>query len=167
MARSLPMLVRAPPLLPTGAEYALRALAELAAPEHEGQAVRCADLASATDVPEAYLAKILRRLARHGVLRADKGHGGGFSLANPAHRVRFFEVFEALGAMPSPDRCAFGRLRCSSANPCPLHPAWSKLYGAFAQWARTTTVADVARGAAGPPPALALERRPRRGKPVA
>ena len=146
MSRKLPQVSHGPPLLTTTAEYALRALAELAL-EGPAEAVRASDLAARTGVPEAYLSKVLRRLVSHGLLLGTKGHGGGFMLARPAARIRFIEVFEAVDAMPASNRCIFGQPRCSEANPCLLHPAWSKMKASFEAWARTTTLADAGRPA--------------------
>lgn len=138
------------PLLTQTAEYALRALAELARAE-DGVALRARDLAERTAVPEAYLSKVLRRLVEHGLLSANKGHGGGFALARPPHRIRFVDVLSALDSLPSPRRCAFGWGTCNAAAPCPLHPAWAELTAAFDAWATATTLADTApRRASGP-----------------
>jgi Rrf2 family iron-sulfur cluster assembly transcriptional regulator len=147
MVKSLPQHAHAVRLLPTTVEYAFRALAELAGAA-PAETVPSADLAVRTGVPEAYLQKVLRRLVSHGLLHGSKGHGGGFSLARPASRIRFADVLDAMDALPSIDRCAFGRPRCSSANPCPLHPAWARLRECVTEWADTTTVADVASGEA-------------------
>lgn len=142
MPRSLPRTEHSSRLLTGTAEYALRALASLASDRPPAPS-RAADLAARTGVPEAYLAKVLRRLVRHGLLHANKGHGGGFMLARPASRIRFVDVLEAVDSMPVASRCAFGKARCSATSPCLLHPAWSKLKDSFLEWARTTTLADV------------------------
>jgi Rrf2 family cysteine metabolism transcriptional repressor len=142
-ARPLP-LPPASPLLPKTTEYALRALAELAMlPGSAG--MRSVDLAERTGVPEAYLAKILHRLVACGLLQGRKGHHGGFRLARAPERIRFYDVLRALDSLPSPNQCAFGWARCSSAKPCPLHGAWSELNETFLEWARTTTLADIAQ----------------------
>jgi Rrf2 family protein len=142
LSRSLLQASHGPPLLTTTAEYALRALAELAT-GGPAEAVTATDLAIRTGVPEAYLSKVLRRLVSHGLLHGAKGHGGGFMLARPARRIHFIEVLEAVDSMPSANRCVFGRPQCSERNPCLLHPAWSKMKDAFVEWARTTTLAEV------------------------
>jgi Rrf2 family protein len=126
------------------AEYALRALSELATLGSD-ESLRASDLAGRTGVPEAYLAKVLRRLVEHGVLQAQRGHGGGFALTRPPERVRFVEILRALDSMPSTQHCAFGWGKCNNANPCPLHTAWARLNEALTEWATTTTLADVAR----------------------
>lgn len=131
-------------LLGQTAEYALRALAILADLE-PGESMRAADLAEKTGVPAQYLSKVLRRLVARGVLRAQRGHGGGFSLARAPRNIRVADVLEALDSAPSPDRCAFGWGPCNAADPCPLHPMWSKLNEAFTTWTSTTTLADVGR----------------------
>lgn len=131
------------PLLNQTTVYALRAMARLATLP-SGESARGTDLAEQTGVPLHYLAKVLRRLVAHGLLVAQRGHGGGFALARPPNRMRFFEILAALDQMPAPDRCAFGWGRCDPHHPCPLHPAWSKLNASFRTWALSTTLADVA-----------------------
>lgn len=143
MSRSLPQVDHRPPLLTTTAEYALRALVELAA-SPPAQAVRASDLAIRTNVPEAYLSKVLRRLVSEGFLHGTRGRGGGFMLARPAARITFLDVLVATDSEPSSNRCVFGRPKCSDTNPCPLHPAWKTVRDAFIDWARSTTLADVA-----------------------
>ncbi len=132
---------RVAPLSQT-AEYALRAMAYLAVPREE--AVRASDLADAIAVPSHYLSKVLRRLVEAGLLESQRGHGGGFALARPAASIRFSEVLAAVDAIPTGNRCAFGWGDCDARNPCPLHPAWSRLNDAMTGWSEGTTLADVA-----------------------
>ena len=123
------------------AEYALRAMACLAAPG--GGAMRALDLSRATQVPPHYLSKVLRRLVHAGLLDSQKGHGGGFTLARPASKIRFADVLAAVDEAPETGRCAFGYAQCDAKNPCPLHPAWSKLNEQMSSWAERTTLASV------------------------
>lgn len=124
------------------AEYALRAMAYLAnLPEGEG--ARAQDVSAATAIPLHYAAKVLRRLANSGLLIGQKGHGGGFRLARPAEEIAFGDVLAATNEGVERDVCAFGWGKCSSQNPCPLHPAVSELRQAASNWAKDTTLADV------------------------
>lgn len=126
------------------AEYALRAMAELALAE-PGTALRASELSRATNVPVHYLSKVLRRLVSAGLLLSQKGHGGGFVLARPAHRIRFADVLAAMGEAPVSGRCAFGWGDCDATRPCPLHPAWSTLSDALVRWANDSTLANLRR----------------------
>ncbi len=124
------------------AQYALRALMHLAGLPEDTPA-RARDLSRATGTPRAYLSKILRRLVRRGLLRASKGHGGGFTLARRAAGIRLIDVFGAAGGRLERDVCIFGTGRCDAADPCPLHHSWSELNQAFDAWARRTTLRDL------------------------
>lgn len=129
-------------LLSQTAEYALRAMAQLAA-LGPGAAIRTEDLAKMTSIPRSYLSKILRKLTAAGLLSSEKGHGGGFTMARPLKKIRFIDVLEAVEAPMDPNRCAFGWGECSAKHPCVLHPAFSQLKEAHQRWATRTTLADL------------------------
>lgn len=127
------------------AQYALRALMHLTSLP-VGSTARARDLSQASGVPAAYLSKIMRRLVTGGVLRARKGHGGGFVLARRPDRIRLRDVIEAAGGGLERDVCVFGIGRCDSADPCPLHHSWSRMSEAFHFWAKQTTLAELRPG---------------------
>jgi Rrf2 family transcriptional regulator, iron-sulfur cluster assembly transcription factor len=127
--------------LPQTAEYALRAMAELATLP-DGETLRAGDLAARTNVPSHYMAKVLRRLVAARLLDVQRGPGGGFRLARAPSRIRFSEIFDAVDASPS-DGCAFGFDRCDARQPCPLHPTWSVMKEHIRIWETETTLADV------------------------
>jgi len=123
------------------AEYALRAMAYLARAKPD-QRVRTRDLAKATDVPPAFLAKIMRQLTASGLLDARKGHNGGFILSRPACEIRFIDVLRAVEFEPSSTHCLFGLGNCSAENPCPLHFEWAVLKERIEDWAESHSLAD-------------------------
>ncbi|MEE9162456.1 MAG: Rrf2 family transcriptional regulator [Candidatus Neomarinimicrobiota bacterium] len=129
-------------LLSQTAEYALRAMAWLAATSPEAP-VRARDLSAATGIPPQYLSKILRRLVLAGLLASQKGRGGGFTLAYAPEEIRFVHILEAVDAYPAPGRCAFGWGACDGDQPCPLHGAWIEMSEALHSWATNTTLAEV------------------------
>ena len=144
------------------AQYALRVMMQLAARPAKGLR-RARDLSRMTRVPPAYISKILRRLVTGGLLRARKGHGGGFELARRLELIRLHDVLEAAGGELERDLCIFGNGRCVAADPCPLHDSWSELQDAFHAWSRRTTLADLeARNAADRGPGRSKRRRRRR-----
>lgn len=129
-------------LLPQTAEYALRAMALLAALPPDG-AMRASDLSSAAGIPTAYLSKIMRRLVVEGLVLSQKGHRGGFRLGRPAKEICFSDVLRAVAFEVHADDCAFGWGNCNPQKPCPLHPAWTRMKGAFVDWSARTTLADI------------------------
>lgn len=124
------------------AEYALRAMAHLAAVP-PGAAARAEDLSEVTGIPVAYVSKILRRMVVAGLLVSRRGHGGGFTLARPAAAIRFKDVLEAVDYDTGVGRCAFGWGTCDPERPCPLHGAWTELARGFCAWSEAHTLADL------------------------
>jgi Rrf2 family iron-sulfur cluster assembly transcriptional regulator len=102
-------------------------------------------------VPPAFLSKVLRKLVAAGLLRAERGHHGGFELARPAASIRFLDVWEAIGLELLDEECAFGWGSCNAAKPCPLHDTWTELKHQLVAWAARHTLAELD---CGPPPAL-------------
>jgi Rrf2 family iron-sulfur cluster assembly transcriptional regulator len=128
--------------LPQTAEYALRAVARIAA-QPAGKPLLARDLAADARIPREYLAKILRRLVTAGILESRRGRGGGFSLARGASSFRLKDVLLAVDAFPRGGRCAFGLGACDSRRPCALHSGWNRLSADFQRWASETTFADL------------------------
>jgi Rrf2 family protein len=128
------------------ASHALRAIAVLAASGGE-EAMAGVDLARKMNVPPHYLAKVLARLARRGVIRARRGAAGGYRLARPASEILLQDVvapFEGQRAQPG---CLLhpGR-RCSRTRACSAHAAWSGLNDSYRDFLERTTVGDIVGG---------------------
>lgn len=129
-------------ILSQTAIYALRALAVLKglAP---GESLAGPLLSERTGVPRDYLAKVMRQLAKAGIVNAQRGQGGGFSLRRAPQKVRLLEVLEAVDTQLSLGKCAFGPGPCDVKRPCVLHGVWSKFQESVGAWARETTIADL------------------------
>jgi Rrf2 family protein len=99
-------------------EYALRAVVWLAA--NPAQPLTAHQIAEATRVPEGYLAKILQGLSRAGMLRARRGLGGGFTLAQSPSTLSMWDVVQAVDPRRRIDQCPLG-FEVHAAKLCPLH----------------------------------------------
>jgi Rrf2 family protein len=90
------------------AEYALRAVVHLADRGVNGPA-SAQEIARATKVPVGYLQKILRMLAKANIMTAQRGSGGGFTLAKVPSAIRVLDVLNATDASVSRiERCPLG-----------------------------------------------------------
>jgi Rrf2 family protein len=76
------------------ADYAVRALAELAA--LGGGPVKGERLASAQQIPSKFLENILSELRHAGLLYSQRGADGGYWLARPAAEITLAEVIRAV-----------------------------------------------------------------------
>lgn len=103
-------------------EYALHCLLWLVDPL-EGNAPSSRDLADLQGVPAAYLAKILPKLEKAGLLAASEGIHGGYRLAKAAERISVLDVIDALdGGKPLFD-CQEVRGKCALFGDRP--PGWA------------------------------------------
>jgi len=75
-------------------EYALRAMTCLAF-KHPGYMTRD-QLFEATQVPHAYLPKIMLELNRTGLIRSQRGHHGGYTLRKDPQKTSLLEIIQAV-----------------------------------------------------------------------
>lgn len=121
-------------------EYALRAAVFLAS--RPGEPATTEDVAERTKVPAAYLAKILQGLARAGIVRSQRGVGGGVMLAKPPTELTILEVVNAVEPIKRIKTCPLG-LPTHGSRLCPLH---ARVDAAMAQVEEAfggTTLAEV------------------------
>lgn len=121
-------------------EYALRAVVHLA---HESPASRTTEqVAEATRVPKAYLAKVLQSLVQAGIVHSQRGVGGGMTLAKPPAELTILEVVNAVEPIERITTCPLG-LATHGVRLCALHrrldDALAHVEGAFGK----TTLAEV------------------------
>lgn len=103
------------------AEYALRAVVCLAG--HRDGPLTSSEVAESTGVPASYLAKVLKMLARAGVVDSRRGRRGGFSLASSPEEVTVLEVINAVDPLQRIDRCPARRGAHDPARPSSPEPA--------------------------------------------
>lgn len=106
------------PMISVTSEYALRAIVFLA--QHHPEARITAEIAEGTLVPQGYLSKIMQAMVRHGLVRSQRGLGGGFTLARTPAEI---SVWDVLTSVDSPvqriTHCPLGLP--SHTSLCPVH----------------------------------------------
>jgi Rrf2 family transcriptional regulator, nitric oxide-sensitive transcriptional repressor len=121
-------------------EYALRAVVHLAA---ESPRARTTDqIATATLVPKAYLSKVLQALVRGGVVKSQRGLGGGIALAQPPESLTILQVVNAVEPIVRIASCPLG-LAAHGVNLCPLHRRVDNALAMVEQAFCSTTLAEV------------------------
>lgn len=122
-------------------QYAIRAVLFVA--EHSGdRPLRVEAIAEALQVPRNYLSKTLHLLAREGVLRSERGRGGGFRLGADASALTLAAVAAPFGDLAS-RHCLLGRSACGWRSPCAVHARWEEISNALQEFFQRTTIADL------------------------
>src|SRR5690242_19221811 len=94
-------------MLTNKGKYGLKALIHLARLP-AGARVQSSDIAEANTMPKKFLDTILAELRNSGYIRAQKGPGGGYSLARPASEISVGAVIRSLDGPLVPIDCAGG-----------------------------------------------------------
>src|SRR5262245_40215051 len=123
-------------------EYALRAVVHLAYEAPEAQTT--AQIAAATRVPKDYLSKILQGLARVGIVKTQRGVGGGVSLAKEPAELTILDVVNAVEpeSVRRITTCPLG-LKTHGVRLCPLHKRLDNAVAMVETAFRQTTLAEV------------------------
>ena len=105
------------------ADYALRAMVELASSCKSH--ISAKELAQLTQVPYAFMAKIVAELASHGFVENQRGYGGGVKInADPA-RVSVLQIIEAMDGPLKLNRCVIELKSCPRTSSCAVHEVLS------------------------------------------
>ena len=121
-------------------EYALRAATYLATSPEEPRTVD--QIAEATKVPVAYLAKVMQALVRGRIVTSRRGVGGGFMLARPPHDLPILEIVQAVDPIQRINSCPLG-LASHGTHLCPLHRRLDNALAAMETAFSSTTLAEV------------------------
>ncbi len=121
-------------------EYALRAVVYLAGQTPDYR--RTEEIAKATRLKQAYLAKVLQRLSHANIVRSQRGIGGGVALARPPEELTILEVVQAVDPIRRIRECPLG-LAAHGVRLCPLHKRLDNALALVEEAFSQTTLAEV------------------------
>ncbi|MCL1992994.1 MAG: Rrf2 family transcriptional regulator [Spirochaetes bacterium] len=101
--------------------YALRATLALAKMAKDGKAVSISTLAQAENISAAFLEKIFFKLKKAGIVKSERGPGGGFSFTRPADSLSLYEIMEAAGEEMTVLPCDRSVCECGRQGQCEAH----------------------------------------------
>ncbi|MEZ6062340.1 MAG: Rrf2 family transcriptional regulator [Planctomycetaceae bacterium] len=121
-------------------EYALRSVVYLASQDDRPQKTNA--IAAATKVPSAYLSKVLQGLQQQGIVRLQRGIGGGVTLARPIHELTILDVVNAVDPIQRITTCPL-ELSAHGARLCALHRRIDNAIKMIEDAFQTTTLAEL------------------------
>lgn len=124
-------------------DYAVVALSRLAQ-ESPGTVMTAPRLAMFTGLPEPTVAKLLKGLTHHGLVTAQRGAAGGYSLARRPETITMAEVVTALEGPIALIACVEGSEDdCHLRGNCPVQGRWEPVNAALRQALAAVTLADL------------------------
>jgi len=140
-------------------DYAVLLTTHMAAlPDREPRAVP--DLARGTGVPQPTVSKVLKRLAREGVVESQRGAQGGYRLARAPADITIAEVIVALEGPIGVTECASeeGAGACDYEGRCDVQGNWRRISAAIHDALERIHLSDMVAGEHG---LIPLGRGPR------
>ena len=125
------------------ADYGLMALKFLA--EHPNQtSLRARYIAEAYHIPPQFLAKILQRIAKVGILRSHAGMSGGYSLLKNPREISAFEVIHAIDGPLFITSCGTSHDGCELTDSCTIREPLARVNDSISGLLRSISIADLA-----------------------
>ena len=129
------------------AEYAVRALLDLAIHAPPNTGTRSAEVARRTGVPDKFLDAILRDLRKAGLVSSRRGRDGGHWLARDPSRLTVSAILEAMdGPLSAASGGGRERRGATSADVC-LQDLWGRVARAAQAVVDAVTLDDLRRQA--------------------
>ncbi|MDO5979298.1 RrF2 family transcriptional regulator [Flavivirga spongiicola] len=103
-------------------EYGIKASIFIALSSYKGVRVSLKAIAREVNSPEAFTAKILQDLVRHGVINSTKGAHGGFEIEKGLiSSIKLSHIVNAIDGDAIYNGCGLGLHTCDENHPCPVH----------------------------------------------
>ena len=124
-------------------DYAVVVLAQMV--REPDRQVTAPQLSEESSVPAPTVAKVLKALAKEGVLASQRGVHGGYRLARPAGDISMLEVIRALEGPVSLTACVDGAEGdCDVELLCPVRGNWDRVNTAIRSALAGVTLEDMA-----------------------
>lgn len=106
-------------------DYAVRCVLMLSrAPE---KIFVVSEISRSMSIPKAFLAKIMQKLVRAGIVESIRGVKGGFRLKKMPENITLLEIIKAISGGIPVNRCVVDRRSCNRMRRCSVHPVWVDL----------------------------------------
>ena len=126
------------------ADYSLIALKDLAS-SPAGTSSTARQIAARYDIPVEFMAKVLQRLAKHGLLASHQGKRGGYLLGRPAAEISVADVIRAIEGPVMVTACTDVNETCDQYSKCNVRdPLW-RLKDRIIQALTSFTIDELAR----------------------
>jgi FeS assembly SUF system regulator len=124
-------------------DYGIVLMALLAA--REGNAPSNArEVAALAGLPPPVVSKVLKALARRGLLVSHRGAKGGYSLARPPAEITAAEMIAALEGPIGLTECAAHPGQCVKESSCRVREPWQRINSVVRRALDQVTLADLA-----------------------
>ena len=124
-------------------DYGTVVLAHLAGAP--GAVCSAAEVSDTTGIAVPTVSKLLKSLARAGLVTSTRGTNGGYQLARPAHEISAASVIDALEGPVSITECSASDSHCDYESICNVGNAWQRINVAIRRALEDIDLTDLTR----------------------
>jgi Rrf2 family protein len=125
------------------ADYAIRAVLDLAHHWHSDDRRKSRQIAESMDIPTKYLPQLLATLVRAGLVESEAGPDGGYRLVSDPTEVTLLAIIEAVEGPLQSDECVLRGGPCHWESRCAIHEPWAGAQDAMRRQLENTTFSDL------------------------
>ncbi|MFD2824001.1 RrF2 family transcriptional regulator [Lacinutrix iliipiscaria] len=126
-------------------EYGIRASIFIAKNSYEGRRVSPKEISKEIDSPQAFTAKILQDLVRHGIINSVKGAYGGFEIdKKDIATIKLSQIVIAIDGNTVFNGCGLGLQTCNENHPCPVHDQFKIIRTELKEMLESTNLEELA-----------------------
>ena len=125
-------------------DYAVALLSHMGK-EGEEDLWAASDLAEKSELPMPTVAKVLKNLAKSGLITAQRGASGGYRLARTTKEISIAEIIEAMDGPIAITDCTDGSAHdsCKIKGVCQLSGGWNKVNAAIRKALTNVSLAEM------------------------
>lgn len=123
-------------------EYALMALKIMAA-KQQNELTSAKEIVEGTGCPFDATARVLQKMAHHGILRSEQGASGGYRLIRELPQLSLYELMELILGPIAASKCLQGSNSCDMAEKCNIRTPMAVLNKRFQEFYRDVSVGEL------------------------
>jgi Rrf2 family protein len=123
--------------------YAVKAVLYTAIMQDSGRHLQSGDIARQLGIPRFFLSKILKKLAKEGIISSVKGPSGGFIANQGTLSTPLMRIFEQTEGKEIFKNCVLNFRTCDQMNPCPLHHQMDGIRNSLQALLGNTSIGDL------------------------
>jgi len=110
-----------------------------------GSVVMIDEVSREEKIPKSFAAKIFQSLVRAGLIRSNRGTGGGFTLAKAPEEITVLHVIEAIEGKIALQRCLAEPTACEHFGGCALCGLFEEAQDRVKEVFSRTTLAELGK----------------------
>lgn len=123
--------------------YAVRGILYIASRQHVKSFIQAEEISTNLEAPRHFMGKILKRLAKEGMISSIKGPSGGFAINDKTLSLPLVRLLDITNDVATLNQCMLRMKECNGLNPCAMHSQVESVKNELKSILSTTVIGDL------------------------